>query len=322
MSEPEIIYSDDEDDIVERIYFLCDISEEKDEITPTVDLDELLRTSEQDSDITIPEYEIKTQESFIKHEKIGEKAIDLLKLAIDQKIPQRYIFYDSDDNLVNLKDFLHSKGSVEGIEYILRNYFRISVSDFLLIYYISNMDMNKSLLINNLNDLQNITDQIFDQQRLMEYAREVNIVIEENLKMMKKKLEKLEKFFVKINELPYSNKPENIERTIELRETETEFFIRDGDYQFDVDSGPIIFDNMKTISSIPLIVYISYDNNHYKISEDTNDIIDVLDQNYIMEDKEPNHIYLFVRIQYQDGVKIEVVDIDLELSKMKLSYPE
>lgn len=321
MSDLEIIYSDDEDDVIDRIYFLCDLSEEKEETTPTVDLDELLRTKEHSTDETYTGLFITREEPIVKNEVIGQKVIKLLNLALADKIPQRYIFYNSNDELVNLKTFLHTKGSVDGLEYILKNYFKISVSDFVLIYYLSNIDMEEKLLISNLNDLKNITDQEFDRKRLKEYRREVEITMEETMKMMNRKLDKIKSFFFKINRLKYSNQPDDIERTIELGESEVEYFVRDGDYQIDTDSGGIIFDNMKTTPVIPFIVYLSYDNTYYKVSEDTNEIVDVMDENYIMEDKQVNHIYMFMRVRDLDNIKIKVIDLDLETSKIRFTYP-
>jgi len=321
MSDLEIIYSDDEEDILDRIYFLCDLSEEKELITPTIDLEELLRSKDEDiNDDDFFSENIK-DDSIIKNEIIGEKVINLLRIAIEQKIPQRYIFYDANDDLVNLKTFLHTKSSLEGLEYILKNYFRISVTDFILIYYLSNQDMDKKLLISNLNDLKNITDQEFDTLKLKEYKREVEIVMEETIKLMNKKLQKIENFFSQINSLSYSNQPEDIEKTLDLSETEIEIFFRDGDYQMNVDSGGIIFDNMKTTNNIPLIVYLSYNNSYYKVNEDTSDIADILDENYLLEHKSENHIYLFMRVYERDNMKIKVINIDLGTSKITFSYP-
>lgn len=315
----EIIYSDDEDDIIERIYFLCDLTENTDK-TPEISLEELLKSEEntlEDENLIEDEKHF----SIVKDEILGEKNIKLLELAIKEKIPQRYIFYDSDDNLVNLKKILTGKDIIEGLEYIIKNFFKISINNYLYIYTIANYQNRNELIIDDLNKLKNISDIEFNITRLKEYKREIDITIQENIKSMEEKLKRVKDFFSKINDLEYSNQPEDIDRTLELDETEIEFFIRDGQYLLDIESGSLIFDNLRNINNVPLIIYNSDSNTFYKIAEDTSDILDVMDYNYSLEDKKINHIYMFIRIKEKDVSRVRVMDIDLENSKIKFSYP-
>jgi hypothetical protein len=319
MDDLQIVYSDDEDDIIEKIYFVCDISEEKQGVTPDIDLEDLLFQEEKQTQ-SEEIYTTKT-ENIIQDQNVGKKALDSLRKAYEQNIPGRYVFYDTEDNLISLKDFLSGKDSLEGLESILRNYFRISISDYIMIYYLANDSiLDENTLMDRLNELESISDKKFDLAQFNSYKRETKIVIEENMKILEEKISNVEDFFQKINSIPYSNTLEDIEKTLQVTNTDIEIFCRDGEYLFDMDSGTIVFDNMKTTSKIPLIVYVGFNSYHYKINEDTTNLVDILDKNYY-EEKQKNHIYLFVKVTDIDTVYIKIIDIDLDLSKISFSYP-
>jgi len=321
MDDLEIIYSEDEEDVIEKIYFLCDISESNEEIIPDIDIKELLKSN---LDTISEEKTIFTAvESIVKNEVIGERVTNLIKLALQEKIPEKFIFYGKEGEIINLKKYLQGKDSRTGLHQIIRNYFKISMGNFMLIYYLANKDtMNEDELIDNLNSLSNISDRVFDKVSLGEYSREVTIAVEGNIKMMREKLSRINAFYTEINALPFSNSPENIERTLEMEETEIEIFVRDGEYQFDIDSGGIIFDNMKTNNFVLLIVYNSFfGTNYYKLTEGNRSLSDAMNEEYNMMDRKPNHIYVFVTIMDDDSKKIKMIDIDLIESKMSFSYP-
>lgn len=321
MDDLEIVYSEDEEDVIDRIYFLCDVSDSREEILPELDIKELLKSNMD----TISEEKtiITSEETIVKNEIIGEKVTVLIKLALREKIPEKFVFYDKQGNIVNLKKELKGQDSKTSLYQIMRNYFKISISNFMLIYYLANKNsMSEEDLISNLNALSSISDREFDPSVLGEYSREVTITVEENIKMMKKKLEKISAFYTEINALPFSNTPEDIERTLEMEETEVEIFVRDGEYQFDIDSGGIVFDNMKTSVHVPMIVYESFfDIQYYKLDDGNRDLVETMDEEYKIEDKQPNHIYFFVSVMDGDTKNIKMIDIDLNESKMSFSYP-
>jgi hypothetical protein len=314
----DIIYSDDEEDILERIYFLCDTSDTTAEEISDFDFEKILQSRiETSQEKTIPSIE----ENIIRNEVIGEKTIRLIKSAIKNKIPQKFIFYDNDDEIVNLKLFLSGMDPMVGLEYILKNYFKISVSNYMLIYYLSNKKQGKKFLIEKLNQLSSLSDKTFNDANFYEYEREVEIIVKENLSLLKEKLKKVEKFFSEINALPFSNQPEEIEKTLEMEDTRIEIFVRDGEFPFDIDNGEIVFDNLRTLRNVPLIIYNSFVNSFYKIEEGIDDIENFLDEEYKFEDKKENHIYLFIKILDRGEEKNQVVDLDLKNSKISFNYP-
>ena len=320
LEDLDIVYSDDEDDIIERVYFLCDISETKVQKTPEIDISQLLQSKEESE--TIEEPTVTQVESIVKNEIIGEREINIVRIAIEEGIPQKFIFYDNEDELINLKNVLRGMDSTTGLYMVTRNYFKITPLNYMMIYFLANYEkMDNDELIGQLNKIQNITEKNFNQITFEEYVREISIIVQENVKIMKIKLEKIEKFYSEINSLSFSNQPEDIERTLRMVEVKMEIFSRDGEYQFDIDSGEIVFDNMRTTSRVPLILYVSFTNNFYKINEDTDLLGDVFDEEYKLEEKYENHIYLFVRVTHADSIKIQVVDLDLEQSKISFSYP-
>lgn len=317
----EIIYSDDEDDIIDKIYFLCDISELEEETVQDLDIKELLKSNTED--FTDEKTVFTVDENIVKNEIIGDKVIKLIKMAIKNKIPEKFIFYDKEGEIVNLKKILKDMDSRKGIYHIIRNYFKINPTNYLLIYYLSNyLTMDEKELMDNLNAISNITEREFDNtEKLKEYDREVSIIVEENIKLMKKKLKRINAFYKEINELPFSNQPEDIERTLNMEKTEIEIFVRDGEYPFDIDSGAIVFDNIKPNSSAPFIVYISFFDTYYKISEGNRDLNEVMDEEYKLENKQENHIYIYVIVMEGDIKKTEIIDLDLIESKISFSYP-
>jgi len=214
MDDLQIVYSDDEDDIIEKIYFVCDISEEKQGVTPDIDLEDLLFQEEKQTQ-SEEIYTTKT-ENIIQDQNVGKKALDSLRKAYEQNIPGRYVFYDTEDNLISLKDFLSGKDSLEGLESILRNYFRISISDYIMIYYLANDSiLDENTLMDRLNELESISDKKFDLAQFNSYKRETKIVIEENMKILEEKISNVEDFFQKINSIPYSNTLEDIENILQ-----------------------------------------------------------------------------------------------------------
>ncbi len=320
MENIDIVYSDDEEDIIERIYFLCDVSETKIEKTPDLDISHLLQ-SRVDTGSTEEVVQV-ADESFIKNEIIGEKSSNIIKLAIKEGVPQKFIFYDKNDNLVNLKNVLQGMGSTAGLYMVTRDFFKITMVNYMLIYFLANYKhFSDDQLITELNKIENVTNKHFDQITFDEYVREVSIIVSENIKIMKTKLTKIEKFFSEVNSLDFSNQPSEIERTLSMGETSIEIFVRDGEYSFDIDSGGIVFDNLRTTNKIPLIIYISFTKNYYKINEDITNLGDVFNEEYKFEDKSDNHIYLFVKVVDGDVEKIKAVDINLEESKIYFSYP-
>ena len=89
---------------------------------------------------------------------------------------------------------------------------------------------------------------------------------------------KIKNFYKELSTLSYTTSPEKLANSLKLKETGIIIKIADGDYDFNVDSGAIIFNNMQVSDTFPFIHYRDVDENFYKIHEDIDKLHSKIDK--------------------------------------------
>lgn len=291
-----------------------------------INLEDLLSTGADDKELITNEKEIN---NIIYDINLGQDIISKFDLASETNTPINFIFRDREDNYFSLFNKLEGEEEmVETFNYYNRK-FNLTIESFLLAYFIANKDAKRSFIIEKINYLSRVSNLVLDEENFDDNAEryESKLVI-----LNKKTLEeykKIKEFYQDLSKMSYSTSPEEISQSLKLTETKVVIKVNDGEYDFNVDTGAIIFNNMNTSYYFPFIQYQGEEDKFYKLYDKENlvieEVINVNKKINILseeeKDKRKNYIFVLMRLPLVNGEKYILLEFNLEKSKVIFSYP-
>ena len=231
------------------------------------------------------------QVSVLKNERLGK-----LQLSHDEKIPLKFIrkIEGVFVNILNLLD--PSKNIIENSNILSSNNIKLRDNyDMLYLFYFLNRDKDNEYLVENFNifveklGMKKYYLENFDSD-IEKIETQYNFLMERtNIE-----LKKYKEFYAKIENFKNTDSYDSIIDSISISNTEAEYYIKDGQYDFDKDNIKIIFNKLKATN---FFTYIRMDlpakNQLYKIHIESNKKI----ENFIEVNNSVEHqdykIYLF-----------------------------
>ena len=245
---------------------------------------------------------------------IGQNIIQKYKLALSSNTPVNLI-YKNKEQFFSIRDLLKKEDNILESLKILKEEYNISLKDFIFSYYFSNIYETDEYLIKELNKLSNLLEEDFIKDTWEDKKNRFNVIFEQRMEITKKKYKKIEEFYKEINQIPFSNSPESMNKSMVLNNTKSETEIKIKDYQLSVDNGSIIFNDIKLNKNFPYMQYNSFDNKFYKIfNTEINSLLET-------EEEKTNVIYLLYRLEISNKINYLIITFDLEESKISFEYP-
>lgn len=273
-------------------------------------------------------YEKETLSNLITDVEIGKRIIEKYDLAEKTNTPIEFIYEDENNNFYSIKDKLKNNENILEALSFFKTEHNINLNNFLLCYYISNSFKNKNFLITQLNKLSKITKINYVENEWTEKKNRFNIILEDKMKITKEKCQKIKTFYQEINDLPFSNNPKNINESLILDKTKIEISVRKEKYLFDIDSGSILFDEIRLNKNFPYMQYNSFEEKYYKFYDKDINIQNIINEKNIAfdnldedETEKENTIYILNRIEIFNKAQYILLIFNLETSKLTFEYP-
>jgi hypothetical protein len=313
-SDDEIIYTE------EMINNLC--SEEKEDL---LDIDKIILAREKKSRRKLYEHNI--YKSLISDIEIGKNILEKYNLAISSETPIEMIYKDNNNEYFSIRDSLSKQEDIlEQLRFFKKEH-SISLNDFILAYYFSNRYKSDNYLIKNLNQLKKLTSTEYTKEEWEIRKNRLNTIFNNRMEITRLKYEKIKDFYDSINSIPFSTSPEKIQESFELKDTKIKVKIKKENYLFDIDSGAIIFEELKVTNDFPYLQYNSFEKKYYKIFENTHteEVLKIKDNflnNLEEEEREKeNSIYMIYRLEFYNKIYYILLDFNLEESTLSFKYP-
>ena len=273
-------------------------------------------------------YEKSSLTNIITDLEIGKKILEKYKLAIDTQTPIEFIFNDIDGKIFTIKDKLKNNENIlDGLAYF-RNEFNIGLNSYVFAYYFSNIFKSKSYLISQLNKLSKLTNQEYSLDEWNEKKNRFNTIFSDRMKLTEEKYKKIKDFYKEINDYPFSNSPQKINESLLLDKTKVEVKVKIDKYMFDIDSGSIIFNDIRLNKNFPYMQYNSFDDKYYKIYDKDINIENLINERNIAfnnmdedEEEKENTIYILSKIEIFNKPQYILLTFNLETSKLIFEYP-
>ena len=323
MSEFNIIDTDDE-----TIYTEEDIRELCTEEEDLLDVDKIILKREKEGRRKF--YEGEVLNDFISDLEIGENILEKYKLAIEKNTPIEFIYKDSNEKLFSIRDRLKGDTNVlENLKFFRKDY-SITIGEFTLAYYFSNLYMKDKAIIDNLNKIKKLSGVEYNLEEWPEKKKRFNTVFDNRMEITNKKFDKIKKFYQEISDIPFSTPPEKINDSFKLDRTKVRVKIKKENYYFDIDSGDIIFDELSVNKKFPYVQYNGYIDKFYKIFDKQLDLESLmvarenLFSKLIEEDEEidnTNKIYIICRLEVLNKINYILLEINLVDSTLTFEYP-
>ena len=273
-------------------------------------------------------YQSSNINNIITDMKIGKKVIEKYDLAVKTETPIELIYENNEGNFFSIRDILKNNSNILEALRVLREDYNISLDDFVFAYYFSNISKNKKFLIEQLNKLKKITNQEYVTDEWNEKRNRFNIVFKDRMEITEKKFKKIKKFYKEINDYKFSNTPEELNSNLILEKTKVEIMVKIDNYPMDVDSGAIIFDEIRLNKNFPYLQYNSFDKKYYKIYDKDININSIITEKDLafsnLEEEElekENCIYILNKLELINKTFYILLIFDLENGKLIFEYP-
>lgn len=318
----DFLDTDDEIDFQEK-----DIKELCREYQDEVDIDTIILRREKKAKRQF--FEEANLDSIIEDMEIGKKITEKYNLAIQTQTPIDFIYEDKEGNIFTIRDKLKNNTEILEALNTFKNDYTIGLREFVFAYYFSNQTKSKDFLIEQLNKISNLTDEIYRKEEWVEKRNRFNTIFEDRMKITQKKFEKIKEFYSEINKLPFSTSPKEINDSLFLEKTKIEVTVRIENYLFDIDSGSIIFDDIRLNKNFLYLQYNSFDDKYYKIYDKNINIETIIaERNNAFanleesgESEKENMIYLLAKLDLINKTQYILLIFDLENSKLTFEYP-
>ena len=266
--------------------------------------------------------------SLITDIEIGKKIIEKYNIAIETKTPIEFIYEDENNDFYSIKDKIKNDNNIlESLKFFKEEH-NISLNNFILCYYITNSFKSKNFLITELNKLSKLTKNIFIEEEWSEKKNIFNRLYEDKMKITEEKNKKIKDFYKEINNLNFSTSPEDINESLILEKTKIEVKIKKEKYFFDIDSGSIIFEEIRLNKNFPYMQYNSFNEKYYKIYEKNINIQNIINEKNLAfsnldeeEIEKENTIYILSSLEIFNKTQYILLTIDLEKSSLIFEYP-
>ena len=307
-SEEEIDYNEQDIDN------MCQVKED-------LDIGALLDEKKED------ETSIQISSDIITDIDLGQDILSKYQIALDSKTPIEFIFSDSEGNYFSIFNSLRGEKEIINIFDNYNKEYNININNFVFAYFLANYEQSKNFTIERLNLLKDISYLELDKDNYEDKKREFLLKLEFLNKKTFKKYDEVQKFYKDLTKLSYSTSPSKINNSIKIKESRVIFKVSDDDYEFSIDDGPIIFNNMTVNEIFPFIQYHGDEDKFYKIYQYINEeelIKSQVQINKIIEmDERKNEDYIFVvmKIYLLNKVKYILLEFDLKEGILDLKYP-
>jgi len=310
-------FIDSEDEINYELQDIDNMCQKKEEFN----IDDLLAQEEQKED------KEEIIEDIIYDMDLGKDILYKFELSSKKSTPVKFILTDKEGKYFSLFEKLRNEEDIIPAFNKYNKEYNINIQDFLLAYFLANKENKEEFIINNINILKNISNIELDEDN---YESEKNKFLLKAEFLYKKTLtdyEKIKNFYKELSTLSYTTSPEKLASSLKLKETGIIIKVTDGDYDFNVDSGAIIFNNMQVSDNFPFIHYRDVEENFYKIHEDidkeelvrTNHLIDTIRKDDIK--KYEHYIFVSMKISLVNKEKYILLEFDLKEETLKFKYP-
>lgn len=272
-------------------------------------------------------YETTILNDVITDIEIGKKVLDKYKLAIETNTPIEFI-YDEDGKSFSIRNKLKNNDNIIDSLKFFKNNYVIELNQFVFAYYFSNIFKSKTYIINQLNKLTKLSNITYLEDEWLEKKNRFNTIFEDKMLLTKEKYIKIKKFYDEINDFSFSNSPEKINESLILEKTKVEVIAKINKYFFDIDSGAIIFDEIRLNKNFPYMQYNSFEDKYYKIYDKDINIENIINiRNFIFsnldedEGEKENTIYILSKIEIFNKPQYILLTFNLENSKLIFEYP-
>lgn len=315
------IDTDDEKDFVEE-----DIIKLYKNYKDYLDIDDIILRREKKERRKL--YENTKLINIISDIEIGKKINEKYNLAITSNTPIEFIF-EEDEKLYSIRDKLKDNEDILNMIYFFKENHNIELYQFIFAFYFSNIFKSDEWLITQLNKLFNLTDMLFKEDEWDDKKNKYNNLFEERMKITTTKQKKIFEFYKEINNLKFSNSPDEINKSLVLENTKIEIDVKINDYLFNIDGGHIIFNDLKVSEKFPYIQFDSYDQKYYKIYDKNINIENIINEknnlfNNLDEDDDvtkENVIYIMMKLEILNNFKYIFLIFNLENSKLTFEFP-
>ena len=259
---------------------------------------------------------------------LGQDILAKYKLALDSNTPINFIYVDSQDNYYSLFDKLRNQEDIIALFNQYNRLYRISITNFILAYYAANQESDKNFLIAQINKLSRASGLELDKDNFEEEEEKWQRRLFFLTDRTNQEYQKVQKFYSQLAGMEYTTAPEEMAASLKLKETTVSFKIKDGVYDFAVDNGAIIFNNMITSYYFPFIQYQGLEEQFYKLYDQENLVVEEVVKandkiNKLMEEenKKEHYIFALMRLLYKNKDQYVLLEFDLKEEKLTFSYP-
>ncbi len=260
---------------------------------------------------------------------LGKDIINKFEIASENNTPINFIFRDKEENYFSLFNKLRGEDEIVAQFNYYNKIYGINVDNYLLAYFLANKEGKKSFLIEKINCLSRVSNLVLEDDNFEDMKEKYEARLEALTKKTLEDYKKVKKFYQDLSKMSYSTSPREMASSLKLTETKVIIKVKDGEYDFNVDTGAIIFNNMKASYYFPFIQYQGEEDKFYKLYDKENLVIEeVLNANKNInmlseeeKDQRKNYIFALMRIPMLPKEKYILLEFNLEKSLLILSYP-
>ena len=311
--EDEIEIVDDEEDEIEIV----------DDVEIIDDEDELYLDETTSSISSFLSESLKgDQESILKNERLGR-----LEVANKEEVPLKFITKLNGEfvNIINLLD--PDKDIIQNSNILISNNIKLRDNyDMFYIFYRINKDKSKEYIVENFNNFGEKLN--LKKYYLENFDSDIEKFESQNAFLMERtqlELKKYNDFYSKIENFKNTDSYESVIDSLTVSNTEAEYKVMDGKYDFDKENMKIIFNKLRaTVFFTYIRMDLPKNKKYYKVHIESNKKI----ENFIDVEKKIEHsdykIYLFYEVGRKNvsGIYSNYVIFDFLKSSCTINYFE
>ena len=262
------------------------------------------------------------QESILKNERLGR-----LEVANKEEVPLKFITKLNGEfvNIINLLD--PDKDIIQNSNILISNNIKLRDNyDMFYIFYRINKDKSKEYIVENFNNFGEKLN--LKKYYLENFDSDIEKFESQNAFLMERtqlELKKYNDFYSKIENFKNTDSYESVIDSLTVSNTEAEYKVMDGKYDFDKENMKIIFNKLRaTVFFTYIRMDLPKNKKYYKVHIESNKKI----ENFIDVEKKIEHsdykIYLFYEVGRKNvsGIYSNYVIFDFLKSSCTINYFE
>ena len=276
--------------------------------------------------IDISEYSSSTSSLSKELKDLGDKLFKGVKYqryieALKNNIPFRYTL-EIDKKIISIPSILKKdKDIIYNWNMLLEKKIKFRKDDFLNIYYLANSQETKNFIIEEFNKLYSFLNiETLDKISGYETIKNIKSRISNLNSKTNLDFKNLEKFYKKIEKFKTLENYSDVVDTFKINSTSSEFKIKEGNYDFNVENSLIIFNNL-TLNNFFSYCRITVNNKTYYKIYNTGEkkYENFIDLNDSLPESN-NKMYLFYDIKKLYTIETNYIVFDFEKSTCNINY--